>query len=59
MYDKRGDACTYACKFKDFSSQILEHSGNVDGSFGADAHFVLGIGLEETLDTTARELRER
>jgi hypothetical protein len=25
-------------------------------TFGADAHLVLGVVLEETLDTTAREL---
>lgn len=48
--------CTYACKLKDFSSQVLKHGSNVDGGLGTNAHFVLCIGLEKTLDTTAREL---
>lgn len=47
---------TYACQLKDFGSQILEYSSNVNGSLGADAHLVLGVGLEETLDTAAGEL---
>lgn len=51
-----GDACTYACELEDFGSQVLEHGRDIDGSFGADAHLVLGVGLEETLDTTAGEL---
>lgn len=54
--DKR-NAWTYACKLKNFSSQILEHSGDVDGSFGADAHLVLGVRLEKPLDTTAGKLQ--
>lgn len=55
----RGRAATYASKLEDFGSQILEHGGNVDGSLGTDAHLVLGVVLEETLDTTAGELRNR
>lgn len=51
-----GDACTYACELEDFGSQVLEHGRDIDGSFGADAHLVLGVGLEEALDTTAGEL---
>ena len=47
---------TYACKFENFSGQILEDSSDIDSSLGADAHLVLGVLLEETLDTTAREL---
>lgn len=47
---------TYACKLEDFGSQVLENGGDIDGSLGADAHLVLGVGLEETLDTTTGEL---
>lgn len=47
---------TYSCKFKHFGRQVLEYGSNVDGSLGADAHLVLGILLEETLDTAAGEL---
>jgi hypothetical protein len=47
---------TYACELEDFSSQVLENSSNVDSSLGADTHLVLGVCLEETLDTTAGEL---
>lgn len=47
---------TYACELEDFGSQVLENSGNVDSSLGADTHLVLGVCLEETLDTTTREL---
>jgi hypothetical protein len=47
---------THACQLKDFSSQVLEDGGGVDGSLGADAHLALGVGLEEALDTTAGEL---
>lgn len=47
---------THSCEFEDFGSQVLEHGSDIDGCLGADAHFVLGVGLEETLDTTAWEL---
>jgi len=45
-----------ACQFEDFGGQVFQHCCDVDGSFGADAHLVLGLRLEETLDTTAGEL---
>lgn len=48
---------TYACQLQDFSSQVLENSCNVDGSLGSHAHLLLGVLLEETLDTAARELK--
>lgn len=48
---------TYARKFEDFSSQIFQHGSNIDGSLGTNAHLVLGVLLQETLDTTARKLR--
>lgn len=47
---------THACKLEDFGSQVLENCGNIDSGLGANTHLVLGIGLEETLDTTAGEL---
>lgn len=50
---------THACELEDFGSQVLENGGNVNGSLGADAHLVLGVGLEETLDTTTWELGRR
>jgi hypothetical protein len=47
---------THACKLEDLSGQILEHSGNIDSSLGANTHLVLGICLEETLDMTVGKL---
>ena len=32
--------------------------GEGEGTFGADAHFVLGVVLEKTLDTAAGELQD-
>lgn len=54
--NERGVVATYACQLEDFGSQILEDSGHIHGGLGADTHLVLGVGLEETLDTTAGEL---
>jgi len=45
-----------SCELENFSSQVFENGGNVDGSLGSHAHFVLGVVLQETLDTTAGEL---
>jgi hypothetical protein len=50
---------THSCELENFSSQVFENSGNVDGSLGSHAHLVLGVVLQETLDTTARELRKK
>lgn len=47
---------TYSCQLEDFGCEVLENSGHVDGGLGADAHLVLGVVLEETLDATAGEL---
>lgn len=47
---------TYACQLEDFGCEVLENGGNVHGSLGTDAHLLLGVLLEETLDTTAGEL---
>ena len=35
---------------------MKEGGGGRGRTFGADAHFTLGVCLEETLDTTAGEL---
>lgn len=45
-----------ACQFENFGGQVFQHCCDVDGSFGADAHLVLSLRLEETLDTTAGKL---
>jgi hypothetical protein len=47
---------THACELEDLSGQVLENGGDIDGSLGTNAHLVLGVLLEETLDTTAGEL---
>lgn len=47
-----------ACQFENFGGQVFQDCCDVDGSFGADAHLVLGSRLEETLDTSAGELVE-
>lgn len=47
---------THACKLQDFGCQIFEHCCHIDGCLGAYAHLVLGVLLQETLDTAAREL---
>jgi len=46
-------------KLEDFGGEIFQNSSDVDGSLGAYAHLVLGVVLEETLYTTARELEEK
>lgn len=45
-----------ACQFENFGGKILQNSSDIDSSFGSDAHLVLCIVLQETLDATAREL---
>jgi len=50
---------THSCELENFSSQVFENSGNVDGSLGSHAHFVLGVVFQETLDTTAGELAKK
>lgn len=50
-----GDA-TYACQLEDFGCEVLKDGGHIHGSLGADAHLLLSVLLEETLDTTAGEL---
>lgn len=45
-----------ACQLQHFGCQVLEHGGHVHSCLGANAHLVLRVGLEETLDTTTGEL---
>lgn len=52
----RENRATYSCKFENFSCEVLEDSSDVDGSFRTDTHLVLSVVLQETLDTTTREL---
>ena len=50
---------THSCKFKNFCSEVFENGCNVYGCLGSNAHFVLGVVLQESLDTTAGELEKR
>jgi hypothetical protein len=52
-------AATHPCELQNFSSEVLQHRGDIDGRLGTYAHLVLCVLLEEALDTTARELRGR
>lgn len=45
-----------ACQFENFGGEILQDSSDIDRSFGSDAHLILCVVLQETLDTTAGEL---
>jgi hypothetical protein len=54
--EKQRGGKTYPSKFKHFGGQILQHGSDVHGSLGTDAHFVLRVLLEKTLDAAAREL---
>lgn len=51
-----GDGPTHSCQLENFSSEILKNGGDVYSGFGTNAHLVLGVVLQETLDTTAGEL---
>lgn len=48
---------THPGKFEDFRSEIFEDGRNVDCGLGSHAHLVLGVVLQETLDTTTGELQ--
>lgn len=49
--------CGISCELEDFSGQVFEDGGYVDSSLGSNAHLILGVVLQETLDTTTRELK--
>jgi hypothetical protein len=45
-----------ACQLQYFGSQIFKNSGQVDGSFGADARLLARDGSKVALYATARKL---
>jgi hypothetical protein len=47
---------SHPCELENLGGQVLKNSGNIDGSLGANAHLVLCVCLQETLDTAAGEL---
>ena len=49
---------THSCELENFGGQILENGGNVDCSLGSNAHLILGVVLQESLDTTAGKLEK-
>jgi hypothetical protein len=51
------DAMTHSGKFEDFGGEIFEDGRDVDCGLGSNAHLVLGVVLQEALDTTAGELQ--
>lgn len=54
----RGRGMTHSCELENFSREIFQDGGHIDGGLGSDAHLILGVVLQETLDTTAWELLE-
>ena len=52
----RGYRVTHSCKLENFSGKVFEDSCDIDGGLGSNAHLVLGVVLQETLNTTAGEL---
>ena len=46
-------------KLEDFSSEVFEDCCDIDGGLGTDSHLVLGLRLQETLDTTTWELQKK
>jgi hypothetical protein len=47
---------THSCELENFSSEVFEDGGDIDCGLGSHAHLVLGVVLQETLNTTARKL---
>jgi hypothetical protein len=47
---------THSCELEDFSGQVFEDGGNINCSLGSNTHLILGVVLQETLDTAAGEL---
>ncbi len=54
--DSMHDGKTYACQLQHFCRQVLENSRDIHRGFGADAHLILCVCLQEALYTTAGEL---
>lgn len=61
----RGDALDLeilggiAGQLKHLGGEVLQDSGQVDGSLGSDASLLAGDVAEMTLDTTAGELQKK
>jgi hypothetical protein len=53
-YDER--KMTHSCKLEYFCGEVFEDCGNIDGCLSSNSHLVLGVVLQETLDTSARKL---
>jgi hypothetical protein len=47
---------THSCQLENFSGEVFEDSCDVYGGLSSNTHLVLGVVLQETLDTTAGEL---
>jgi len=43
-------------EFQDFGGEVFENGSHIDSSLCSDAHFVLCVVFEETLDATAGKL---
>lgn len=50
---------THSCELKNFSGKIFEDGCNIDCCLSPNAHLVLSVVLQESLDTTAGKLREK
>lgn len=47
---------THSSELENFSCEVFEDCSNVDGCLCSYAHLVLGVVLQEALDTTTWEL---
>jgi hypothetical protein len=50
---------THSCEFENFGGKVFEDSCDIDCGLGSNAHLVLGVILQESLDTTTGELEDR
>jgi len=46
-----------SCKLQNFSGKVFKNGCDIDGGLGSNTHLVLGVVLQETLNTTAGELK--
>lgn len=47
---------THSCEFQNLGGKVFEDGCDIDGCLGSNAHLVLGVVLQKSLDTTAGEL---
>lgn len=52
----KGRRVTHSSQLKNFGGEVFKDGSDVHSSLGSDAHLVLSVVLQETLDTTAGEL---